>query len=323
MDIKEEAEKQFRIHWKTGLFFLSFILFLATKNIIFAVATLILMLWLVFAEVEEGVRKRGIGHEIVDTAVSVIVVIVFWYGLIFILNTPTPVSAVVSCSMLPNMDRGDLVIVQGVGPSGYEIEVSSEELNSIMSPKTTVSRGSDSFTVYGSVYSFCAYTKNSICSDFILHPEEFKEMRGPLTFHYSKCTLNMKEDGKKYYEPCITEIEHNGISYPVNLSHDVIVYTPEGGTYFSLTGDIVHRVFLKIKSGDEIYYLTKGDNNQVMDIQIYDYYYNLGNLPVSDENYKGKVLLKLPYVGYLKLFISGMFNAPAQCGTVLSYPYLT
>jgi len=50
-------------------------------------------------------------------AILILAVIGAYFGMIFLLSTPTPLVAVASGSMRPALEVGDLVIVQGVPPS--------------------------------------------------------------------------------------------------------------------------------------------------------------------------------------------------------------
>ena len=80
-------------------------------------------------EVKQGATKHGWKHEVVDTIIALMVAVAIWFGASFVLNTETPVSGVVSCSMLPNLQRGDFVIVQGAPISAYKLEMTQSELD--------------------------------------------------------------------------------------------------------------------------------------------------------------------------------------------------
>ncbi|VVC01293.1 Uncharacterised protein [uncultured archaeon] len=106
----------------------------------------------------------------------------------------------------------------------------------------------------------------------------------------------------------------NGRRYETNLSNDVAVYQPEKDEYYSLVGDIIHRAFIKLQAGSQTYFLTKGDNNPIFDIQVYDEKTGKGNRPVEIARLKGRVLATIPVIGYLKLFISpGAIMTPEGC----------
>ncbi len=305
-----------------GLLAIFLILYILTKNSIFGILFAVALVATVVLEIWSGTKSHGWKHELKDTAICLGGIVIFWFALTVILNSPVPINAVVSCSMLPNIERGDLIIVQGAEPIGYEVELSKEELDAIQSPEVAVSAGTmGSFKLNGSIYSYCSQHRNDLCTLFTANPEIFKETRGPFTFHYGTCTR--KQGTIELLTPCMEFVEFRGQAYFTNLTHDTIVYAPPAGDLYSYTGDIIHRLYFKINSGGETYYLTKGDNNPVFDIQVYDYSVMLGNRAPASENYRGKILLQIPYLGYPKLFISGFVSETLNCGTTLEYPIVS
>ena len=60
--------------------------------------------------------KNEYFQTIVSVALVVIIVFGFWFGVRAALNTPYPALAVASGSMLPTLNVGDLIIVQGTPP---------------------------------------------------------------------------------------------------------------------------------------------------------------------------------------------------------------
>ena len=109
-------------------------------------------------------------------------------------------------------------------------------------------------------------------------------------------------------QKCVRSLTIHNVTYNENLSNDVIVYAPSmAGRYIS--GDIIHRVFVKLKVEDKYFILTKGDNNDFMDASVFDI--------IRQEDVKGRVLARIPILGYLKLFISGYFAEPVGCDTAL------
>ena len=89
-----------------------------------------------------------------------------------------------------------------------------------------------------------------------------------------------------------------------------------------MIGDIVHRTMFEINADGKVYYLTRGDNNPILDLQVYDYSRDLGNSPVPSGNSRGKVILRVPYLGYFKLFISGYLQEDSQCKTQLKFSHI-
>ncbi|NYZ77048.1 hypothetical protein H0O02_01910 [Candidatus Micrarchaeota archaeon] len=279
------------------------------------------LVYFVWKEIKEGVSRHGWKHEIVDTLIAIVVAVLLWAGASVILNTTTPVSAVVSCSMLPNLERGDFIIVQGAGIDAYEIEMSGEEMQSL-SEDTTVTAGGQNFILPMPLYAYCnCHRTEPLCVQFADNPESVIEKTGPFIYHYGACTVDFR-NGVGGYGKCLEYVEFRGEKYYQNLSHDVIVYAPPAGDLFAGVGDIVHRTFFKINADGKTYYLTKGDNNPIFDIQMADASCrnpDIRNHPIPQENVRGKVIGRVPYLGYLKLFIVGQWNEDEQCGWQIDY----
>jgi hypothetical protein len=302
-----------------GLLAFLLILYVLTKISLFGILFALALVATVALEIWAGSRSRGWKGELKDTVLSLVAIIVLWIALGFILNSPVPINAVVSCSMLPNVERGDLILVQGAEPLGYEVEISEEELRALQSTEATVSAGAlGSFEIQGSLYSYCTQHRDDVCTLFASDPEMFTETRGPFTFNYGSCIR--KSGNLGLVTPCVESVDFRGQEYLANFSHDTIVYGPRPGELYSYAGDIIHRLYFKVRSGDETYYLTKGDNNPVFDIQVYDYSINAGNSAPSSPQLKGLILFRIPFLGYPKLFISGFFAETANCDSTLSYP---
>jgi len=281
-----------------------------------------LIIGMVLFEIKEGAKEHGWKNEVKDTLVTLLIAVGIWFAIQFLLNTSSPISAVVTCSMLPNLQRGDFAVVQGAPITAYNIEMTPDEFHSIKQDAIFSHNGTE-YKVKGSLYSYCIFTRPELCKDFIADPTKFVETHGPFKFHYSLCSIDIRDKGK-IAEPCVTNVEFKGKNYPVNISNDIIVYQPSKTEIYSLSGDIIHRAYFKINiaNSSEIYYLTKGDNNQVLDIQVYDYIRNMGNDPIAHEKTKGKLLFRVPILGYYKLIISFYFTEPPQCKMTLNYQHL-
>jgi len=260
------------------LLVLSFLAFLLTKSILFAVLTGASIIFLFVLDILVGVQHHGISKELIEVGIAAVFALAVWFGLTFALNTSSPISAIVSCSMLPAYERGDMILLQGVPMSEIkapEIQVSQDILDSVVR-STHVPCGSTQFGI------------DYICSNCIR-------------------TDNNKQER---YIQCAKVITVAGQLVNENLSNDVIVYTPQP-TISKFQGDIIHRAYVKLTAGNRTVLLTKGDNNNYFDSSMFG--------AVPKENVKGKVLLRIPYLGYLKLFISGYFSEPEGCDTVLQH----
>lgn len=267
-------------------------------------------------EVKEGAQKHGWKHEIVDTIIALAIAVAIWYGASFILNTDSPISAVASCSMLPELQRGDFVIVQGAPVRAYEISMTQEELDSL-TDRATIFFDGKNISMDGSIFSYCVHElinnrSSALCEAFVNTPQDIVERKGAFTYHYEGCPLSFS-NGTSAHRPCVKTVTFRGQEYLTNFSHDVIVYGPPTGDYYSFIGDIVHRVVFKVNAGGKNYYLTRGDNNPVLDVQAYEYNLNLFNHPIPEENLRGKVIFRIPFLGYFKLFVSGHLWEDPQC----------
>ncbi|MEM4336041.1 MAG: hypothetical protein QXL47_04880 [Candidatus Anstonellales archaeon] len=321
MNWEDTFQKFAKSNVQFSLLVILLVLYLVTKHIFFAILTLLSFILMLASEVYFGVKKHGIRHEIIDTIVAIIFALVVWYGASFLLNTSSPISAVVSCSMLPAIQRGDLIIVQGVSDySAYELNITQADYSALLGHSEAV-HGDKILSVKGSVFSFCqAAPDDPFCYEFATKPEEFSESRGNFVFQYGRCQRRIGADVYKE-EPCIMNVSYKNKTYPIKLSHDIIVYQPNPNDVFALYGDIIHRAYFKLNVDGKTYYLTKGDNNNLLDIQYYSYYYEMGNTPVPADRVKGKDLFQVPFLGYYKLFLSMMFSEDPQCNTILIYPH--
>lgn len=281
---------------------LCFILYFATGSWLFGLLIGLSIVWLVVLECWEGVDSHGIKNELKEIGVALMLALAAYFGAGMLLQTASPINAIVSCSMLPHIQRGDMVVL-----SGDRIQAPVEQVQSLsgMQNATVYQNGKPLFVVKGSLYSYCAQDPNSsACRRFVSNPSEFTEKKGPLLFGYTKCEISMN-GGERQFGPCVEWMEVNGNRYYENLSNDVVVYQPQPDEYYARVGDIIHRAFIRLDSSDGgKYVLTKGDNNPIFDIQVYDEGAQLGNRPVELSRTKGRILVGVPILGYFKLFIS-------------------
>ena len=59
------------------------------------------------------------------------------------------------------------------------------------------------------------------------------------------------------------------VSIAENYGNPIVVYQTTPSDYF--TGSIIHRVFAVLNVERSYYFLTKGDNNQALDIEFENY----------------------------------------------------
>ena len=260
------------------------------------------IVWIVALEFLIGASEHGIKNELKETAIALLIALIIWFGAGFVLNTPSPINAIVSCSMLPQIQRGDMVLLYG-----DRILAPLEKVDSLdgIGTARVYQDGNGVLVTNGSLYAYCAQRQGEgICNSFIISPERFTEKHGPLTIGYDRCEILYPKTNVRQTGPCVSYVEVNGKRYYENRSNDVVVYQPNRNEYYSRVGDIIHRVFIKLSVKNQTYFLTKGENNPILDVQVYDEASRKGNKPVEVERSKGRILASAPYVGYLKLFIS-------------------
>lgn len=289
-----------------------FALYMIFKNPLFGAVVGLGIVALVLAEVMAGLFTGGLKKEIRETIVSLFIALFIWYGAAFVLGTPAPVNGIVSCSMLPQLERGDFTILQGGAVSTPAISMSKQEFESI-GTAALVSYNGTSFSVNGSMFSYCTQNNDSRCRDFVYFPDQFSETKGVLKFQYASCQRFYPKTGETLSQPCVSYVEYKGQRIYENLSDDVVVYQPGPTDLNRRVGDIIHRAYLRINVDGTSYYLIKGDNNPIFDIQNYYYPLQEGNSLVSEQQLKGKVIFRVPILGYAKLFISGMVVEPEGC----------
>jgi hypothetical protein len=297
-----------------GLMAIFFLFYFLTGVWVFGLLIGLCIVWIVVLEFAVGAKEHGLKNELKETAIALLLALLVWFGASFALQTPSPLNAIVSCSMLPHISRGDMVVL-----SGDRVQAPQEEVASLanIAAAEIYENGNKAAQVNGSLYSYCAQHQGvPLCNRFISSPASFTERHGALLLGYEKCGIVMDKTRQALYGPCVSYLEVNGNRYYENLSNDVVVYQPQNDEYYSRVGDIIHRAFIRLKSAEDgkVYFLTKGENNPVFDIQVYDEKSGMGNRPVELERSKGRILLSVPYLGYFKLFISpGAIITPEGC----------
>ena len=288
-----------------------FILYILVKNIFLGLLAGLLMVFIVAWEFYAGVKEGGLKTELKNTAIAILLALVVWFGAGIVLATPTPINAIVSCSMRPAYERGDMVFLKGgdIKTAYFDYNGPVYDINS----SAIIISDGQSWGVNGSLLAYCSNIivpgqaiKDEHCSNFLQSPDQFTEQHGPLVFTYGLCP-RVKADGSgsPIQTICVRSTTFEGKPVAYDSSYDLIVYGPKQGDLYARVGDIVHRVRLAVRGSDgSVIYLTKGDNNPVFDLQAYDFASGQGNSPVQMSQIRGHVFARLPFVGNLKLFIT-------------------
>ncbi|MGC9205307.1 MAG: hypothetical protein ACP5FN_03480 [Candidatus Micrarchaeia archaeon] len=329
------ANKQYPM-WPFYLLLLLLILLYALHNsFITGVIIFVLIVIILVLEAKTSVAIEGKKKSVIDVAIAIGVAIAFWIVLVLVLQTSSPVDAVASCSMLPALQRGNLVLLHGIGnPVAFAeqhhvpiVNISSGEFNYMLS-----NMGSEFLAYYaylngnkseitdiipnGSEYNIGLY--NTACIDEYSYEKQpynlYKcarqnstQLNNLIKYTYSIGTEEI--DGIEYKAVYTSGIEINGVYIAQNFSNPIIVYKTTSQDYFS--GDIIHRLYAIVNASGSYYFLTMGDNNPGLDIEF-------ANYPASYSNIIGYVIADIPVIGYLKLIISGQFGSVAGCNELLT-----
>ena len=329
------AEKKDRLDWLLSfaksnsgyiLIVIGFVLFLLTKNSLFSFFVLVGFGIQLIVELKADVSQKGWKNEIMETVGILVVIFLAWKLLGWYLNTDSPVSAIATCSMAPNLMAGDMVIISNTQPNAPSIDMTAKEFyeleNSIIAIDTSSGK---LYKLNYSLLTECTvgckspstdllcYRDSDFCSDFAITPERFVERRGSLDFMFARCVRTNGKDNISGI--CTTGIRSGGSVYLPDLNNSVVAYSAMSTDVFaSVPGDIIHRLVLLVHVDDgRDYYLVKGDNNDRFDLQIDSVQLDKRNSIVINNQVRGLLVSRIPLLGYFKLFISGYIDYPEAC----------
>ncbi len=284
-----------------------FVLYFFTRVDSLAVLGALFFIIGVISESFVNAKEKGVKSEIKEIVIAIVIALVLWYGAIFILGTDMPFNAVVSCSMLDTLHRGDVIILQGARPVVDEINITKEEYDMIIENKE------EHF-----VCGICVddYGIKTPCS---INPVTLEREVGEiLKYDCGYCkqiTNNVEENVVCTYGVTIKEKYFDA----TQKKGDIVVYRPKETDIFSLVGDIIHRSIVRINVEENSYYLIKGDNNPQFDMQIYEQKSKITNSMVHENQIMGKSLFSFPFLGYVKLVASGQIANPPGCESRIFY----
>ena len=291
---------------------------------ILGIALFLVIVTLIALEVINGFREEGYKKNIIELGLAIAIVLIAWFVLKFVLNTSNPIDVVPSCSMLPVLNRGDMVAIQGIStPSGLKapiINVTAQQYQSFINNFTNeqlqciaYKQTGDNIVVSQLVpqgFQVGLYKGATLSSSPQLISAD--EQGGNLV-QYSCGIADIKySNGTTAQEAYTSGITVNGHQMTGDANNSIVVYQTVPQDFFYQLGDryIVHRVYAIINASGTYYTLTKGDNNPGLDLQY-------GNYPANLTYVQGKVVADVPYLGYLRLILSNNFNQPAGCNSYI------
>ncbi len=317
-----------------GVLALMIVFYILHNSIALGIAVIVMIVAILILEFTYSVREEGAAKSLIDLGIAVLSVVIIFVILVVLLQTSSPIDVVTSCSMLPVLSRGEMLLLHGIPNmssflatrhvpvvnltqsqfSGMIHNFSSEFLAFYAYNPSNKSNIAEIFG-QGTHYPIGLY--NSYCIDQYSAENE--------TYNYYRCYVPSQGSNLIKYNYSIGNISINGTYYSVvytssikianttiieNYSNPIIVYKTNSSDSFS--GDIIHRAVAAIHVGSNYYILTKGDNNPGLDIEFVNY-------PPSQNDVLGYYLVGVPYLGYLKLIVSGELTADSQCSEVTQH----
>ncbi|MEM0475910.1 MAG: S26 family signal peptidase [Candidatus Norongarragalinales archaeon] len=263
---------------------------------------------LLFGNIAAGGEKEKSGRELKKLALEIgataAVAVAAWLALCFALQTSSPLNVVTSCSMLPRLERGDFIILQGGGIKAQEVQVPFRLSETFTQP--TILDARKQGKRYSLAYSTFLLDENGKPHSFANY--SFADcVKVPLDTPFG-LSVNGASTESEALEACASGVSVNNVFFSAANENDVVVYEAQPSQY----GLIIHRVLARIRAPDGVFYLTKGDNNQFADQQ-------LGINVVPESAVKGRVVARIPFIGYFKLLLFLQFDFPAGCDSMLRY----
>ncbi len=275
---------------------------------------LILFIVIIALEIINMLRSGTGRRALAELGAVVLIIGIAWLGLILAFGNTSPIDVVPSCSMLPTLHVGDVIFVKSVPITGITaplLNVNAAQTTRFIANLTSNSYECVAFNPSnpGVVsqyvlpgYAVGLYTYNKKTGRSYLNPEQ----AGLIRFNCGTSQIRYT-NGTTAEEAALASITvANQTIYP-NLNNSIIVYRTVKNDSFYAAGDtyVVHRAYAILDANGTYYVLTKGDNNPGLDIQYI-------NVPPNTSQIDGKVIFSIPYLGYVKLALSGV-NQNAGC----------
>jgi len=324
--MKKTEKKQRRMqNDEKALYALLFLLILAyafTKLYVFSIAFVLVFATLLIVEMKRDIKVLGLKTTAIELLETLGIILVVWVLAVFVLGTSSPFDVVPSCSMLPVLKIGDVVVLRHI--SNITMFLASNHI-----PVVNVSRQAYQEMLKNMSREFLAYYAyfggNKSDVSYLVEPGEkysiglyntqclaYYAYEGE-RYNFAKCFVNnsIQQDNLIKYYYTIGKVLLNGTPYQIVYTNSIkIANTTINDTYTepiivystipqdTFSGNIVHRLIAAINANGQYYLITKGDNNQAFDIQF-------GNYPPSSNQTMGYVVAKIPWIGYITLAFKG------------------
>ena len=111
---KPSKPMQYELPILYAVLMLSIIGYIIFSNILLGVLAFVVLVVTIAVEFKYSVKEDGVRKSVYNILIAIVAVAVLWVILIIILGTTAPINVVASCSMLPTLHRGDLVVLHGL-----------------------------------------------------------------------------------------------------------------------------------------------------------------------------------------------------------------
>lgn len=307
------------------------VFYIISRSVIVGILAFLSFFIVIALELRNSLVSEGAVKTVRDVIIAVVAaVVLLWVIPALAFHTSSPVDVVVSCSMLPVLHRGDLVLLHGM-------ENASQFIEENRIPLVNVSQSSfygmvnnmgaeftEPFAYFngnysnistamppGSVYGIGTYSLDCLSRVPRSLYAECRETNASLQSNlikYNYSIANLSTPAGMEQTVYVSSIEIGSTRIPENYSNPIIIYQTTPEDYFS--GHIIHRVFAAMKVGNTYYFLTKGDNNPVLDIESLNY-------PVNASQVIGYVAYDVPYLGFPALIIKGQVGNVPGCNQTI------
>ncbi len=291
----------------------------AVLSVIIGVALFLTLITVICVETVNGIKKEGLWRNVLEIVVVIAVVIGVWFAMQFFLATRYPLDVVPSCSMLPTLQRGDMLVLHGVtSPAQLKAPIINIDnatygqlLKEIPGGLSCVAYLQSGNSAKISQYMEPGYSIGLYSGANGGSIVNVDGQNGPLRYACGVTNTSFS-NGTVDRIVYTSGISLAGKTVTGDRNNSIVVYSTIPKDLFYQEGDsyIVHRAYAILNVSGSYYVLTKGDNNPGLDIQYSNYPATLGEV-------QGKVVASIPYLGYLKLILSSRFTEPAGCNSTI------
>ncbi len=309
------------------------IAYILTDLALIGLLAFVLIIAAIVLELRASLRYEGGRKTLVDIAIAIVAaVLLFWVIPALVLQTGSPINVVESCSMLPTLHRGDLVLLHGISNmslfltshkvpvvnvteqqfSGMVSNMQNEFVEPFAYYPSNPNQISSIIAANASGYGVGFYNLECIAREGTTSSPKYSQCQlssqasNLITYNYATAKLETKSGNESIlYVPSIMV---GSTSVVENYTNPIIVYRTTSRDYFS--GDIIHRLVAAINVDGKYYLLTKGDNNPILDIESLNY-------PANQSDVLGYVVSDIPYLGFPSLIIKGQISPVAGCSQTI------